>query len=398
MWDGPTYQAYYQRIGRLIRENLDEEEQDYLLTVDVNEYLDFLVEEAKWEPLLWDESQMTIERFSKKRQRRDEFGEGHYQVDEEHFRLRIPISSHPQRGEYFKFGPSTTWASQSEPDWKFEGDVLIHEVEATEQAVQKGIEAVLFWLGNRNKDIESGNVQLRKHIKPVWEAKRKQLEEQRGAAGAVLQRLNIPLHQDPSAKAKPLEIKPRQLRTVIEKPTPRGAPEPTLNRGDVIALVDFIDQYARQFEVAPKTYQKMEEEELRDLLVGMMNANFPGSTTGETFNKLGKTDISLRVDSGNVLICECKYWSGAKGYGEALDQLFRYLTWRQNYGVLIHFCKLKDMTQAVAAAQRASSEHQSFTQGSLHAATDTRFSTRHVHPQDVSKIVEVFHLFVDLSV
>jgi hypothetical protein len=142
----------------------------------------------------------------------------------------------------------------------------------------------------------------------------------------------------------------------------------------------------------------MEEEELRDLLVGMMNANYPGSTTGETFSKLGKTDISLRVESGNVLICECKYWSGAKGYGDALDQLFRYLTWHQNYGVLMHFCRLKDMTQAVAAAQRVSGEHSSFTRGSLHQATETRFSTSHVHPQDADKLVEVFHLFTDLSV
>jgi hypothetical protein len=353
MWPGPTYQSYYQQIGRIIREKLDKEDQDYLLQVDVNEYLDYLVEHAKWEPLLWDESQKTIERFSIKRQRRDEFGRGYYQVDEERLRLRIPISSHTQRAEYFKFGPSTTRGS--EPDWAFEGDTLIHEVEATEKAVQRGIDDVGFWLGNRNKEIEGGNQQLRQHIKPVWEVKRKQLEEQRGATTALLQKLNIPLHQDPNAKVKPIEIKPRRLRTVIERPKPTSTPEPTLNREDVIALVEFMEQYTRQFEVAPRTYQKMEEEELRDLLVGMMNANYPGSATGETFSKLGKTDISLRVESGNVLICECKYWSGAKGYGDALDQILRYLTWHQNYGVLLHFCKLKDMTQAVAAAQRASS-------------------------------------------
>jgi hypothetical protein len=398
MWTGPTYQSYYQQIGRIIREKLDKEDQDYLLHVDVSEYLDYLVEDSKWEPLLWDESQKTIERFSTKRQRHDELSRRSYQVDEERLRLRIPISKHSQRGDYFKFGPSRTWVGQSEPDWKFEGDTLVHEVEATEQAVQKGIEAVRFWLGNRNKDIEGGNAQLKGSIKPVWEVKRKQLEEQRGTTAALLQKLNIPLHQDPNAKAKPIEIKPRQLRTVIEKPKPKSTPEPTLNREDVIALVDFIEQYARQFEVAPRTYQKMEEEELRDLLVGMMNANYPGSATGETFSKLGKTDISLRVEWGSVLICECKFWSGAKGYGDALDQLFRYLTWRQNYGVLLHFCKLKDMTQGIAAAQRASSEHPSFTQASLHAASESRFSTRHVHPQDASKLVEVFHLFVDLSV
>ena len=395
---GPTFQAYYQQIHRITHERLDKEDPNYLLEVDFDEYLNFLVDEAKWEPLLWDESQMTVESFFVKRQHRDAFDGRTYQVEEQRIRLRIPISPHPQRSEYFKFGPSTTWATQAEPRWGFEGNVLVHEVEATEQGVQKGVEAVRFWLGNRNRDIEAGNKQLRDRIRPVWEAKRKQLEEKRGATDALLQKLNIPLHRDPNAKIKPIEIKPRQLHTVIEKPKPTSKAESTLNRNDVVSLVDFIEQYTQQFEVAPRTYQKMDEEELRDLLVGMMNANYPGSTTGETFYKLGKTDISLRVDSGHVLICECKFWSGAKAYKDAVDQLFNYLTWRQNYGVLLHFCKLKDMTTAVSEGQRATTEHPSFTPETLHAQSETRFTSRHTHPQDASKSVEVFHLFVDLSV
>lgn len=399
MWIGPTFQSYYQQIDRIVRESLDKEDSEYLLQVDFGEYLNFLVGEAKWEPLSWDESQMTVEPFSIKKERRDEFRHGRtYQVEEQRMRLRIPISPHSRRSEYFKFGPSTTWAGQAEPEWKFEDDILIHEVEATEQGVQKGIEAVRFWLGNRNNDIEVGNKQLQDRIRPVWEAKRKRLEEKQSTTDTLLQKLNIPLHQDPNAKIKPIEIKPRQLHTVMEKPKATGKAESTLNRSDVVSLVDFIEQYTQQFEIAPRTYQKMDEEELRDLLVGMMNANYPGSTTGETFSKLGKTDISLRVDSGHVLICECKFWSGAKAYKDAVEQLFNYLTWRQNYGVLLHFCKLKDMTAAVSEGKRAVTEHSSFTAGTLQGQPETRFTSRHAHPQDANKSVEIFHLFVDLSV
>jgi hypothetical protein len=397
MWTGPTFQTYYQNIHRIVGEKLDKEDPSYLLQVDFEEYLDFLVDGAKWEPLLWDESQKTIEPFSTKLQRRDEFQDNQtYQVEVQRFRLRIPISPHPQRADYFKFGPSKRWGV--EPEWRFEGDVLIHEVEATEQGVQKGIEQVRFWLGNRNEEIEAGNKQLQDRIRPVWEAKRKQLEERQSSTEALLQKLNIPLHQDPNAKVKPIKIEPRHLRTIMEKPKPTGKAEATLNLSDVMSLVDFIEQYARQFEVAPRTYQKMDEEELRDLLVGMMNANYPGSTTGETFSKLGKTDISLRVDSGHVLICECKFWSGAKAYKNAIGQLFDYLTWRQNYGVLLHFCKLRDMTTAISEGQRATTEHPSFTTGTLHTQSETRFTSRHVHPQDANKLVEILHLFIDLSV
>ncbi len=93
MWTGPTFQVYYQRIADLTRQFLDKEDSEYLLKVDFEEYLDFLVDKIKWEPLLWDESQMTVEPFSIKRQRRGEFRrELTYQVEEQQIRLRIPIS------------------------------------------------------------------------------------------------------------------------------------------------------------------------------------------------------------------------------------------------------------------------------------------------------------------
>ncbi len=138
-----------------------------------------------------------------------------------------------------------------EPEWKFGDGVLIHEVEATEQAVQQGVEAVRFWLGNRNKDIEAGNEEMRSVIRHVWETKRKQLEDSTAATNSLLEQLNIPLHQDPHAKVKPIEIKARQLRTFKKKPQATSRPVPTLSHEDVVSLVDFVDQYTRQFEVAP---------------------------------------------------------------------------------------------------------------------------------------------------
>ena len=394
MWAGPTYQSYYLRIGELVRKELDAQDSEYLLNVDFEDYLAHLVQRMRWEPLDWNESGITIEAFSVQRTRSDGLGRS-FQAEEDRLRLRIPISDHPQLKDYFEFGPSTTRGS--EPEWGFEDGVLVHEVEASEHAVERGIDDVRFWIENRNKDIEKGNEHLPRKVREVWEVKRGQLEQKQGATAKVIENLKIPLHQDPDSTAKPVQIKPRNLGTVIEKPKAQAKPEPAIDRTDVVALVDFVDQYTRQFEVAPTTYERLEEEELRDLLVGMMNANYPGSTTGETFNKLGKTDICLRVDSGNVLICECKFWAGAKAYDAALDQLFDYLTWRQNYAVLITFSKLKDMSKAISEGQRAMTEHLSFVEGSLDAQTGSRFVTRHSHPQDDRASVQVFHLFVDLG-
>lgn len=398
-WDGPTFQIYYQRLQRTVVELLATEDGPFLLQVDFDEYLDRLISRFEWQRLDWDESSWTIEPVTKKVTKNRSIDGRAYTVDETRLQLRVSISPHPMREEYFRYGPSTTWTLQSEPQWRFEGDVLIHEVEATEAAGKQGKEDVRFWLGNRNEDIELGNKTLREKVRNVWKEKRRQLEEQHGETQEVLRKLNIPLHRDPSASVKPINMKPRKLRPVAQKPKAKAAPaEPTLRREDVADLVTFIEQYARQLETAPKTYGKMGEDELRDILLGMINANYSGSATGETFRKLGKTDISLRVDAGNVLVCECKFWAGRTAYSEALGQLFGYLTWRENYGVLIHFCKLKDMSGAVAKAKRVISEHGSFASGSLHDVSETRFTSRHSHPQDSEKSLEVHHLFFDLSV
>ena len=77
------------------------------------------------------------------------------------------------------------------------------------------------------------------------------------------------------------------------------------------------------------------------------------AATGEAFSKSGKTDILLRVRDGVVLVAECKFWHGAKKYGETIDQLFGYLTWRQTYGIVITFSKNKGLTGVAEAAKEA---------------------------------------------
>jgi len=399
IWGQPTFQTYYQRIDKIVnRELLDKESPDYLLQVDFEEYLNHLVSRCEWQPLEWDESQMTNEQFTATIEQSDPWESRRtYRSNVQKFRLRIPVSTHPQRDDYLKFLPST-YPLSAEPDWTFYGNSLVIEVDATEAAVKSALKKVNDWFGRRNKDIEEGNKTLRDRIRPIWESRRQRLEQQYQTANAELAKLNIPLHRDADARAKPVEIKPRELQTVIEKPMPKGKPEPYLKREDAVGLVDFIEQYARQLEITPRTYSKMDEEEIRDLVIGMMNTNYRGAATAETFNKLGKTDIRLRVDAGNVLICECKFWNGPKAYGQAIEQLFGYLTWRESYGVLISFCTRKDMTVAIAKAKRAAETHASYSSGSLAKSSESRFTTRQKHPQDSAKSVEIFHLFIDLSV
>jgi len=104
MFNEPDFQLYYSQIDRIVAENLNNKSADYLLQVDPEEYLNYLVADAEWQPLEWDESGMTIEQFVKKVQRHDEWDPHRtYTTDEAMFRLRLPVSHHPQLQEYLKF-------------------------------------------------------------------------------------------------------------------------------------------------------------------------------------------------------------------------------------------------------------------------------------------------------
>jgi hypothetical protein len=388
-WSGPSFQTYYAEVPRMVQKLLERETPEYLLAVDFEEYLAHLISEIAWQPLEWDSTGMTIAPIP---------GSSRYQ-------LRVPVSSHPQRHDYFQLRPSL-FRTSGEPAWKFEGNTTllieldISNPDAADRAVERILDEIDFWIGGRNRDIEQGNRRLREVIEPIWKRKWEALEQQHGTSQSVLQKLNIPLHRDPNAPVKPVEIKSRRLRGAgshVPRPEARTQVEPALDRDDVLSLVTFIEQYAQSFEISPRPYAKMDEEELRDLLVGMLNVNYPDRASGETFRKLGKADITLHVESGHVLIAECKFWKGAQGYREALHQLFGYLTWRETYGVLITFSQLKELSRAVTEARRITSEDATYTDRTLHSYSDTRFATRHRHPQDIGKSVEVHHLFFDLS-
>ena len=387
----PSFQIYYASIDRLVSGCFSKESAKYLLEVDFEEYLRHLISKLSWQEMIWDEGGMTMETFIRKYPVSD-YGRV-IDVDRPHVRLRIPFAPHPQRREFLQFMPSS-YRLSGEPEWIFDGDTLVVETDADEKSVERAIDEVRFWFGSRNSDIRSGNERLEQAIRSIWKRKREELKKTHGALQALTQRVKIPLHQNPEAP-KPVTV-PRPAPVASRPQLKPGRAEPELDRAQVLEIVNFLEAYSRQLEVTPAVYARLEEEELRDLVLGMLNVNYPGSS-GETFSKQGKTDIYLRAGGGGSLIVECKKWGGAKKYSESLDQLFRYLTWRHGFGVLLTFSTNRDMTACIAAAKTSVQSHRSTVNDGV-SGTSSRFASRHIHPQDRAKDVEIFHFFVDLSV
>jgi hypothetical protein len=110
----------------------------------------------------------------------------------------------------------------------------------------------------------------------------------------------------------------------------------------------------------PRVFSTAPEETIRDHYLVQLNGQYEGTATGETFNGAGHTDIIVRDDNANLFVAECKIWHGQKEFGEAIDQLLGYVTWRDTKTALIIFSRNVDTTAVVANAMAALHAHTNY--------------------------------------
>lgn len=88
------------------------------------------------------------------------------------------------------------------------------------------------------------------------------------------------------------------------------------NNGD---LADVISAF--------KLYGNIRCEVITPHLLATLNTHYD-QATGETFRKIGKTDILIEFDNKAAFIGECKIWHGEKVFQDAIQQVLNYSTWR----------------------------------------------------------------------
>lgn len=138
-------------------------------------------------------------------------------------------------------------------------------------------------------------------------------------------------------------------------------PEPALDDDNYRKILKIINDVGKNFERLPSTYKGKSEEDIRDHILLILDPNFElGSAGGETFNKIGKTDISLRYDSSVVFVSECKYWKGEKMFLKTIDQLLGYLTWRNSKVAIINFVQNNEFTEVLNKVRTSIITHSNF--------------------------------------
>lgn len=153
-------------------------------------------------------------------------------------------------------------------------------------------------------------------------------------------------------------------------------PSPFLEKAIYEQILRTIYNTYKSFERLPNNYEGKDEEALRDGVLPTLQTVFDSfSSSGETFNKEGKTDICIKDSGGgNVFVAECKIWKGEKMLLDAVSQLIdRYVTWRDTKTALIVFVKNDGFTDIVNKAKSVIIKHPYFvkTNGSL---AETSFS------------------------
>jgi hypothetical protein len=106
------------------------------------------------------------------------------------------------------------------------------------------------------------------------------------------------------------------------------SPAWTISEDDYEYILKVIRHVGRTFEKLPKTFSKLGETGLRDVIIANLNGYYEGLATSETFRMGGKTDICIEYKNRSAFVAECKIWHGKSELSKAIDQLLRYLTWR----------------------------------------------------------------------
>jgi len=224
----------------------------------------------------------------------------------------------------------------------------------------ENIKSIAQQLNNVNSEIRQYNASLETQIRTAFESRKNKIKAKSG----VLASLGVPIKKtDTPPETFSIPTPQKRKKSILRKPEVREAgftPEPCLDDSVYDEILQMIHDVGKEFERLPSVYAGKEEEHLRDHFLMILEPNFEGSATGETFNKTGKTDILLRHENSNVFIAECKFWRGQKSFLATITQLLGYLTWRDSKAAVIMFVPNKEFTTVIQTAKECINEHTNY--------------------------------------
>lgn len=208
--------------------------------------------------------------------------------------------------------------------------------EQIKQHLENEIKRISFHLESQKAQVEQFNASAPDNIQRSIQERKVRLKTHDGIADF----LGIPLKRRGGVPpVEPIPIKRKLAKPLPPPPKSGFKPEPGITNEDFEHILSVIRHEGRTFEATPKTYAVHDEEELRDIMIAHLNGHYEGGATGETFRRVGKTDIRIEDQNRAAFVAECKVWRGTKELTLAVDQLLSYLTWRDCKAAIVIFNK-----------------------------------------------------------
>ncbi len=406
-----TFEQFYIELFDEIKIKISSEEDCYIIAQPTDDLVNYYLGKTL-QPIEFDknrEESINHEKYIKtiySHQREWVYQQdGDLKFEYEKIVVKLPIL--PNRNIQQILSLRTNWiSSYGSPQFTISGNNIVFEVETKGYRINlsnEEISSVLLskkseithLLQSKNAEIISENQKLKSQLETFIKTRKSKLVYDKKRLEELVKMVKIPLERTSDETVKNIQI---DLKPVIQQIKPKLPKEDyILDRKKVIDIIKLIDNQCLQFEKTPKTYNKFDEPNLRDLILANLNSVFEGKATGETFNSNGKTDIYLNIDKGNILVAECKIYGGRQLYHKTISQLLGYLTWRQNFGIIISFCRNKNFSKIVENSKAIIESHDSFY-SDFKKINDSHFVSKHTLPGDEYKYVEIHHLYYDLYV
>ncbi|MCB7160041.1 MULTISPECIES: hypothetical protein [Bacillus subtilis group] len=366
LFNSISFFDYSRNLLKDVEHEISIEEENYILNVGQEQYIEHLFDKFRLEPLKILEEDISQEVIEESVSNQDTLSPlslpGVFGATKQEVVLfYIPVYGDI---ELLKIQPSTY--TFSPPRAAIKQNELIYKVILFNRSGEYALQQLNIFktdvnqmMNNLNKDIIEYNEKVANKIRNVFLARKNKILERHNLAAS----LNIPFKKRESVPQTFAISTPKIKRKITIKPQvglQPFEPDPTLDESTYYDILKIINDMGKAFERNPSVYSNKGEEDLRDHFLMQLEPNYEGSATGETFNKKGKTDILLRHDGNNAFVGECKFWKGEKSFLSTIDQLLGYLTWRDSKTAVIMFVKNKDFTQTLNVAKSAIKNHKNY--------------------------------------
>lgn len=352
---------YLRKLYGELEGEIDSFADEKIVNCDVDEWTEYLTEKYRVEPISFyvDYATRSIQKTQIKRNNPwghfgDVYGEPQfYMVDGCNIDYKVPFSGDDvllkctpstyimtsfeifgfQKPSNTNYGFITIRLSYTNQEMKGFGDNLEEKVNSDFRNQFSSFEKMS---GYANDDIRSYNENLTSNVQQLLNKRR----EKADVFFSFSKALKIPLNLNSSSpNLTPIPLK-KPHRASLTEPKPHAQEQQFyIDDADFENIIKIIHLCGAVLEESARTFNRFNEEELRDYIKGMLSSHYENAVTGETFRRVGKTDIQIQREDKAAFIAECKVWHGIKLFSDAIEQLFCYATWKDTKLSLVIFNK-----------------------------------------------------------